>query len=328
MKCLNKCKSVQLISVAVLCVFLMLCHLSCQNQMKDENSLQGTKWKLVGLYNAKTDKLKVFETRPRDCEDCYTLTFLSDTVVVANIDEAAFRAVGAEKTTITFDLSNSSPRPIWRTGLAPCGYPDVYETILGGMYSYDLSDDKTELRCYVDPSYVLDYFCHYEYVLDSPNPNHNREIYFLYKKYGSFQPEKEDDGDPQLPPNLKGTRWKLESAYTELFERYSTAELMDGGYEPKPIDNCEECFTFTFVTESEAYGLMTTQHYRIDFSEKYINVKMVDADNNEVGMGGDRIAYSDDINRAFITLSSVYSISETEMKLYSGCDYIVTFKKL
>ena len=49
--------------------------------------LVGTKWKLEGIMNAETNTLKVLE--PKDRDDCYTLTFDTDTTAqgksVANI---------------------------------------------------------------------------------------------------------------------------------------------------------------------------------------------------------------------------------------------------
>jgi hypothetical protein len=40
-------------------------------------ALQGTKWKLVGYTVGEEDMLRVFE--PVDCEECYTLTFETNT---------------------------------------------------------------------------------------------------------------------------------------------------------------------------------------------------------------------------------------------------------
>jgi len=43
--------------------------------------LQNTKWKLVGIFDAETDTL-IKELEPKDCEDCYTLTFDTSTPVL------------------------------------------------------------------------------------------------------------------------------------------------------------------------------------------------------------------------------------------------------
>ena len=71
-------------------MFFIVC-LSCQNQMdggktseseeiiEDDvqlTSLEGTRWKLEGLVEVGKGIIKEFE--PEDCEECYTLTFDSD----------------------------------------------------------------------------------------------------------------------------------------------------------------------------------------------------------------------------------------------------------
>jgi len=40
-------------------------------------ALQGTHWKLVGVFDAETDTL-IKEFEPKDCEECYTLIFDTD----------------------------------------------------------------------------------------------------------------------------------------------------------------------------------------------------------------------------------------------------------
>jgi len=47
---------------------------SCQDD--DYNPLLNTKWKLVGIVDAETGDLR--ELEPKDCDDCYTLTFDTD----------------------------------------------------------------------------------------------------------------------------------------------------------------------------------------------------------------------------------------------------------
>jgi hypothetical protein len=42
------------------------------------DNLAGTKWKLTGIVNILTDELTTLE--PRDCEQCYTLTFITDSM--------------------------------------------------------------------------------------------------------------------------------------------------------------------------------------------------------------------------------------------------------
>ena len=51
-----------------------------KNDSKEVNepiSLENTKWKLVGIIDVETGELQ--KLAPRDCEECYTLAFISDT---------------------------------------------------------------------------------------------------------------------------------------------------------------------------------------------------------------------------------------------------------
>ena len=49
---------------------------------KEELPIKGTQWKLVGIADAETSDLKVLE--PKDCEECYTLTFITNSVAEAH----------------------------------------------------------------------------------------------------------------------------------------------------------------------------------------------------------------------------------------------------
>jgi len=58
--------------------FFLFC-LSCGNKNETEfdgHSLAGTKWKLAGIVDTDTGILKVLE--PKDCAECYTFTFDTD----------------------------------------------------------------------------------------------------------------------------------------------------------------------------------------------------------------------------------------------------------
>jgi len=75
----------------LLCVILLISLLatSCKktplsdelqdDPSKTEITLPGTSWKLVGIVDPRTENLKVLE--PNDCEECYTLTFLTDSTL-------------------------------------------------------------------------------------------------------------------------------------------------------------------------------------------------------------------------------------------------------
>lgn len=57
-------------------------------------ALANTKWKLVGIIDAETGKIK--ELKPKDCEECYTITFDTDTTAVGNsiINEVYLKILG------------------------------------------------------------------------------------------------------------------------------------------------------------------------------------------------------------------------------------------
>ena len=57
-------------------ILLVLTGIFCSCQ-KDGIKLKGTKWKLAGIVDSKTGVLT--ELEPQDCEECYTLMFLTDT---------------------------------------------------------------------------------------------------------------------------------------------------------------------------------------------------------------------------------------------------------
>ena len=44
--------------------------------------LEGTKWKLMGIVNDQTSVLE--ELKPKDCEECYTLTFDTDSTAIVH----------------------------------------------------------------------------------------------------------------------------------------------------------------------------------------------------------------------------------------------------
>ena len=71
----NIVKVTMLKNLVFFLIIVVVCFSSCKNKDADENieSLEGTAWKLVGIVDSKTDKLK--ELEPKDCEKCYTLTF-------------------------------------------------------------------------------------------------------------------------------------------------------------------------------------------------------------------------------------------------------------
>ena len=67
MKTINKTKKIALL--AGICAAVLLAA-GCND---DKNVLANTKWKLVGIVNTETGEIR--ELEPKDCEECYTLTF-------------------------------------------------------------------------------------------------------------------------------------------------------------------------------------------------------------------------------------------------------------
>jgi hypothetical protein len=74
-----------------------------ENENTDISSLVDTKWKLAGIMNVETGELKTLEPynikTENDCEDCYTLTFDTDTTAwgrsCANIIQAFTKKTAA-----------------------------------------------------------------------------------------------------------------------------------------------------------------------------------------------------------------------------------------
>jgi hypothetical protein len=68
----------------ILAVLLTGCNKAIDNNHESEElmSLEGTKWKLEGIVDTATNTLQVLE--PKDCDDCYTLVFDSDSTFITN----------------------------------------------------------------------------------------------------------------------------------------------------------------------------------------------------------------------------------------------------
>jgi len=101
-KIFKKIFAAQKLVVVITVIACLLCGLSCNNKMNEQpTSLKGTKWKLAGIVDEETGDLKVLE--PKDCADCYTLTF--DTDYTANV-----RVV---ENTLKLDLLNLDPNVLF-----------------------------------------------------------------------------------------------------------------------------------------------------------------------------------------------------------------------
>jgi hypothetical protein len=134
-------------------------------------SLNGTKWKLAGVVNVKTDILTEFE--PRACTECFTLTFNSD-------HEASGLSVSSK---IMIDLLDL--RKYMNTGESEGswgGYPslpidgDLFRKIMTSIESFTVTSEEIKL-----------YF-------------NKKTEYLLFKR---------DNTPTDVPASLSGTHWKL-----------------------------------------------------------------------------------------------------------------------
>ena len=62
--------------IASIAMMVLVCW-SCQRMDEDLQTLKDTQWKLEGYADTQTGELK--ELEPRNCKECYTLTFDTDT---------------------------------------------------------------------------------------------------------------------------------------------------------------------------------------------------------------------------------------------------------
>ena len=90
-------------------VFCLLAFSACKS---NENCLTGTKWKLVGIVDSPSKKLTAVE--PTDCEECYTITFDTDSTAAVHVISSTFK----------LNLSNLNPYVNFETILKYENYND------------------------------------------------------------------------------------------------------------------------------------------------------------------------------------------------------------
>ena len=311
------CKK-QMLAFVTCCVVFAVIFWSCQSRSQeepDEPLIQqiplgpnpsiglNVKWKLVGLFDEKSGHLNIFE--PVDCEECYTLTLISDAVVEVQYSIATY-GYGAWY----YNISEGFPKPcgIENSGLVTAGYAFSFFDLFSSVKSYFVSE--SELRLY--PDRISDY--------STPNGNYSC---LLFKKYGTFQLEKDNVGGPSmLPQNLKGTRWKLESAYDKISETYQTHE---------PVEDCHDCYILNFISDSIAKIHTPLQDYGFKFlsdSEKMYNdvnsCYFLDENGNKTNAGhGDLFSLL-----SYLNCVTSFSVDESEMIFYSAYHKIFKFIKL
>ena len=255
-----------MVAIATLSVVSLILF-SCKNNVDQVDTTNesawksiglGTKWKLVGLYNEETEHLNVFE--PIDCDECYTLTLISDTVV-----ELIYIVLPSGRCGFYYNISGDFPRDFKNLngGGSVSGYGNALSHLFTSVKSFSVND--SELRLYMDMDV---HFWHDELIAP-----YKKYSCLLFKKYGTFKLEKEDASGPSiLPPNLKGTRWKLKNVYDKPSETYTVNE-------PEPIEGCDDCYTLAFDTDVTAkvrtgsahppYNIHYLKFLRKDESDEY-----------------------------------------------------------
>jgi len=81
-------------------IFINGVQVYCHNE---NNTLQGTKWKLAGIVDVQTGDMK--ELEPKDCEKCYTLTFDTAHPFVSSATNEGIKSLG-ENYFVTLSVSN------------------------------------------------------------------------------------------------------------------------------------------------------------------------------------------------------------------------------
>ena len=136
--------------VATLCMVCMLFSGACQSDMDNNgeelSSLTGTKWKLLGIIDTRTGKLKVL--KPKDCERCFKLAF--------DTDSTFFTSDGANDFAGTFKadyVGHNLNITLFGTALGAPGDGGLYVQSLTVIQSFSLQ--KNELRLYyIDPMVI------------------------------------------------------------------------------------------------------------------------------------------------------------------------------
>ena len=119
--------------------------------------------------------------------------------------------------------------------------------------------------------------------------------------------KKNETEESLLPPNLKGTKWKLEGIW------YGKSEVFR---ELEPLD-CEKCYTLAFDTDTTAHGFVINGVVSLTISEKTITVITHKPDTGGAELVDDEIVLDAlHYRHALYAVWNIYSINETEIKLY------------
>ncbi|MCL2131351.1 MAG: hypothetical protein FWH36_02665 [Lentimicrobiaceae bacterium] len=122
--------------------------------------LQGTKWKLVGIFDAETDTL-IKELEPKDCISCYTLEFRDADII--GFHTSTNKCSGPYEV----DYKTGEIRIIELIGTLVGEYPD------GDLFFYNIFPEFHKKQSFSSRADKLKWYWYWYY--------NNREVYLLYK---------------------------------------------------------------------------------------------------------------------------------------------------
>jgi hypothetical protein len=133
-------------TAVLLLVVLTAFKCGSENEPVNTNNLQGTKWKLEGIVNEQTGEMQVLE--PVDCEQCYTLEFVTDNL-----------ATGKSITNAqSFDFNQTSIF-IGTTKISEINEDgNLYYDLLFNINSYEFENNVLYFYCTLEEiNYILKY---------------------------------------------------------------------------------------------------------------------------------------------------------------------------
>jgi len=150
---LKKTLCFTVITTLCLVVVTLFAVVSCDDKSESlpKDTLQGSKWKLVGIGSL--DKIALQELEPKNCEKCYTLTFDTDnafqTFSSTNELQGTYKAnYGTQKIQIT-DFGGT------KRGEIGDGYLYWSHDIWHTVQTFSLQDDELRLYYNENRNYLL-----------------------------------------------------------------------------------------------------------------------------------------------------------------------------
>lgn len=153
-----------LIRLTAFLLIMASCFFSC----KKDTPLKDTKWKLVGIMDVQTGALK--ELEPKDCEECYTLTFNTENTATA-LSIWAIYNINLTNLDLALDIctpDNMAPGPcLYEESKDGVSYEDSYMFRAGIVYSSSYEYISNEFKLF---------FSHLE-----------KKYYLLFKPFESIE---------------------------------------------------------------------------------------------------------------------------------------------